>query len=213
MDAFLSILFVLVLGGIIYYNIYDSYFYKKPKEQSEQENKEEQQRQQESILSEQIDKFIEKDRQKDIIHQTSVNKLAQEITSLKERQSELLLTNKNWEKSYNQLNAEHLSKTSSLEKQILEVSEQKKKVTSQKKSSEVRLGHIAETLAPFLEQFEFDPETCTFMGRPIDYISFGDDEITFIEVKSGKSQLSAKQRHIRDLVNNKLVAWKEVRIK
>ena len=187
MDAFLSILFVLILGGIIYYNIYDSYFYKKPKVKPEEENKEEQQRQQESILSEQIDKFIEKDRQ--------------------------VLTNKNWEKSYNQLNAEQLLKIGSLEKQILEVSEQKKKVTSQKKSSEVRLGHIAETLAPFLEQFEFDPETCTFMGRPIDYISFGDDEITFIEVKSGKSQLSAKQRHIRDLVNNKLVAWKEVRIK
>lgn len=201
------------MGGIIYYNVYDSYFYKKPKVKPEQENKEEQQRQQESILSEQIDKFIEKDRQKDIIHQTSVNKLTQEITSLKEKQSELLLTNKNWEKSYNQLNAEQLFKIGSLEKQILEVSEQKKKVTSQKKSSEVRLGHIAETLAPFLDQFEFDPETCTFMGRPIDYISFGDDEITFIEVKSGKSQLSAKQRHIRDLVNNKLVAWKEVRIK
>lgn len=202
MDTFLSILFVLVLGGIIFYNIYKTCFNKQP-------NQEEQQ----AILSEQIDKFIEKDRQKDIIHQTSVNKLTQEITFLKEKQSELILTNKNWEKSYNQLNAEHLSKTSSLEKQILEVSEQKKKVTSQKKSSEVRLGHIAETLAPFLEQFEFDPETCTFMGRPIDYISFGDDEITFIEVKSGKSQLSAKQRHIRDLVNNKLVAWKEVRIK
>ena len=51
------------------------------------------------------------------------------------------------------------------------------------------------------------------MGRPIDYISFGDDKITFIEVKSGKSQLSSKQRHIRDLVNDKKVAWKEVRIK
>lgn len=200
------------MGGIIYYNIYDSYFYKKPQKQNEEEHKEEEVKQ-ESILSEQIDKFIEKDRQKDIIHQTSVNKLTQEITSLKEKQSELLLTNKNWEKSYNQLNAEQLLKIGSLEKQILEVSEQKKKVTSQKKSSEVRLGHIAETLAPFLDQFEFDPETCTFMGRPIDYISFGDDEITFIEVKSGKSQLSAKQRHIRDLVKNKLVAWKEVRIK
>ena len=201
------------MGGIIYYNIYDSYFYKKPKVKLEEEKKEEQQRQQESILSKQIDKFIEKDRQKDIIHQTSVNKLTQEITSLKEKQSELVLTNKNWQTSYNQLNAEHLSKISSLENKILEVSAEKQKVTSQKKSSEVRLGHIAETLAPFLEQFEFDPETCTFMGRPIDYISFGDDEITFIEVKSGKSQLSAKQRHIRDLVNNKLVAWKEVRIK
>ena len=51
------------------------------------------------------------------------------------------------------------------------------------------------------------------MGRPIDYISFGDDEITFIEVKSGNAQLSAKQRHISDLVNQKLISWKEVGIK
>ena len=48
---------------------------------------------------------------------------------------------------------------------------------------------------------------------PIDYISFGDEEITFIEVKSGNSQLNKKQRHIRDQVKSKLVAWKEIRIK
>ena len=86
-------------------------------------------------------------------------------------------------------------------------------MTSQKKSSEVRLGHIAETLAPFLDQFDFDPENCVFMGKPIDYISFGDDEITFIEVKSGKSQLNSRQRAIRDQVKNNKVSWKEVRIK
>lgn len=91
--------------------------------------------------------------------------------------------------------------------------ENRKKIVSQKKSSEVRLGHIAETLAPFLDQFSFDPETCVFLGRPIDYIAFEDDIITFIEVKTGKSQLSTKQRHIRDLVNSKQVAWKEIRIK
>ena len=62
-------------------------------------------------------------------------------------------------------------------------------------------------------QFDFDPENCCFMGKPIDYVSFGDDEITFIEVKSGNAQLSSKQRHIRDLVKQKLVSWKEVRIK
>lgn len=89
----------------------------------------------------------------------------------------------------------------------------RKKTLSQKKSSEVRLGSIAETLAPFLDQFDFDPENCIFLGKPIDYISFADDEITFIEVKSGKSQLNSKQRHIRDQVNSKLISWKEVRIK
>lgn len=89
----------------------------------------------------------------------------------------------------------------------------KTKVTSQKKSSEVRLGHIAETLAPFLDQFEFEPEECSFLGQPIDYISFGQDEVTFIEVKSGNSQLSSKQRRIRDQILEGKVAWKEVRIK
>ena len=68
-------------------------------------------------------------------------------------------------------------------------------------------------ITAFLDQFSFDPETCVFLGRPIDYIAFDDDIITFIEVKTGKSQLSTKQRHIRDLVNSKQVAWKEIRIK
>ena len=100
-----------------------------------------------------------------------------------------------------------------LEKNLQEETENRKKILSQKKSSEVRLGHIAETLAPFLDHFDFDPETCTFMGKPIDYVSFGEEEITFIEIKSGNSQLNSKQRHIRDLVKNKCVVWKEIRIK
>jgi predicted Holliday junction resolvase-like endonuclease len=99
-----------------------------------------------------------------------------------------------------------------LQDELKEQQELKAKVTSQKKSSEVRLGHIAETLAPFLDQFEFEPEECSFLGQPIDYVSFGQDEITFIEVKSGKSQLSSKQRRIRDQVKNGKVKWKEVRI-
>lgn len=100
-----------------------------------------------------------------------------------------------------------------LEIQLAKEKEAKKKVTSQKKSSEVRLGHIAETLAPFLDQFEFDPEACTFLGKPIDYISFGEEEVTFIEVKSGNSQLNNNQRRVRDLIKDKKVGWKEIRIK
>jgi predicted Holliday junction resolvase-like endonuclease len=99
-----------------------------------------------------------------------------------------------------------------LTKDLEEQKELKNKVASQKKSSEVRLGHIAETLAPFLDQFEFEPEECSFLGQPIDYVSFGQDDITFIEVKSGKSQLSSKQRKIRDQIKQGKVKWKEVRI-
>ena len=100
-----------------------------------------------------------------------------------------------------------------LEEKLNNETEARKKVLSQKKSGEVRLGHIAETLAPFLDQFEFDPERCSFMGKPIDYISFGDDEITFIEVKSGNAQLNQRQRQIKKLVEQKAISWKEVRIK
>lgn len=100
-----------------------------------------------------------------------------------------------------------------LTEDLEEQKELKSKVTSQKKSSEVRLGHIAETLAPFLDQFEFEPEECCFLGKPIDYVSFGEEEITFIEVKSGNSQLSTKQRRIRDQIKEGRINWKEVRIK
>lgn len=100
-----------------------------------------------------------------------------------------------------------------LEQKLTEETETRKKVVSQKKSGEVRLGYIAETLAPFLDQFEFDPEECSFLGKPIDYISFGSEEITLIEVKSGNSQLNTKQRFIRDQIKDKKVAWKEIRIK
>tara|TARA_B110000305_G_C19462583_1_gene655592 strand:- start:3061 stop:3651 length:591 start_codon:yes stop_codon:yes gene_type:complete len=101
---------------------------------------------------------------------------------------------------------------SDLEAKLLDETESRKKILSQKKSSEVRLGNIAETLAPFLDQFNFDPETCTFLGKPIDYISFAEEGITIIEVKSGKSQLNSKQRQIRDQIKDGLVSWKEIRI-
>ena len=135
-----------------------------------------------------------------------------EIIKLKELNAKLESTNINIQSNYKNLELDSLKRIKFLEEELLEVSDAKRKVTSQKKSSEVRLGHIAETLAPFLDQFDFDPENCVFLGKPIDYISFGDDEITFIEVKSGKSQLNSRQRAIRDQVKNKKVFWKEVRI-
>ena len=102
---------------------------------------------------------------------------------------------------------------SNLQKELDDTENSRKTTLSQKKSSEVRLGNIAEKLAPFLEDFTFDPENAKFLGQPIDYIVFEDEIITFVEIKSGNSQLNSKQRHIRDLIKNKQVAWKEIRIK
>lgn len=78
--------------------------------------------------------------------------------------------------------------------------EQYAKLIGQKKSSEVRTGKIAEQLAPFLADYPFNPEVSRFIGDPIDLVVFSEDKITFVEVKSGKSQLSTKQRKIRDMI-------------
>ncbi len=72
------------------------------------------------------------------------------------------------------------------------------KLISQKKSSEVRLGKISEQLSPFLADYPRDPRTARFIGDPLDFVHFDPTGITFVEVKSGKSQLSKKQRMIRD---------------
>ena len=82
----------------------------------------------------------------------------------------------------------------------------------QKKQSEVMLGFISEKLSPFLKDFKYDPSKLKFLGDPIDYVHFGEESITFIEVKSGKSRLSKKQKGIRDIIKNKNVEWHEYRI-
>ena len=76
------------------------------------------------------------------------------------------------------------------------------KLLSQKKSSEVRTGKITEQIAPFLSDYPRDPRTARFLGDPIDFVHFDEDKVTFVEVKSGKSQLSKKQRGIRDMIKD-----------
>jgi len=83
---------------------------------------------------------------------------------------------------------------------------------SEKKSKEVRLGQISEVLLPFLDGFEYDPKSLSALFQPIDYISFGEDEIVFIEVKSGGAQLSTKQRRIRDQIKEGKVRFEIYRL-
>ena len=89
---------------------------------------------------------------------------------------------------------------------------------SVKKSREVLTGQFSEQLAPFMPNFPYSPTECKFLGKPIDFIVFkGLDkkepsEIVFVEVKSGKSNLSTVERKIRDIVNKKKVKWVEYRV-
>ena len=86
------------------------------------------------------------------------------------------------------------------------------KLLHQKKSSEVRLGKISEHLAPFLDEWPWDSNNFRFIGTPIDGIQFNEDEIVFVEIKTGKSKLSKYQKKCQDLVAQGKVRFSSFRI-
>lgn len=88
-----------------------------------------------------------------------------------------------------------------------------RQLVSQTKRSEVNLGFISEKLAPFLENFgPYNPRDLVFIGKPIDYIHFGNDTVTFIEIKSGNSRLSKSQKRIKSMILQQCVSWHEFRV-
>lgn len=83
---------------------------------------------------------------------------------------------------------------------------------SQQQSKSVRLGLISENVLPFHSEFKYNVKDLVPMFRPIDYIVFAPDEVIFLEIKVGTSQLSEKQRHIRSLIEQGKVRFEEHRI-
>jgi predicted Holliday junction resolvase-like endonuclease len=86
------------------------------------------------------------------------------------------------------------------------------------RSQSTVLGRVTEHLAPYLPQFDLNPRDARFVGSPIDLIVFnglteGDlKNIVFVEIKSGQSQITPRERSIRDIVSRRLVEWRELRI-
>lgn len=83
---------------------------------------------------------------------------------------------------------------------------------SQQQSKSVRLGLLAENVLPFHSDFKYNVKDLVPMFRPIDYVVFAEDEIVFLEVKIGTSQLSEKQKKIKNLVESGKVRFEEHRI-
>ena len=71
---------------------------------------------------------------------------------------------------------------------------------SQKKSSEVRLGLIGENFAPLINSFPYDHKKFRFLANPCDGVYFGDDEVVFLEFKTGNAKLSKSQKNIQDII-------------
>ena len=113
-----------------------------------------------------------------------------------------------------------------LQIQLESTAQEAKKQKGRAASAHTSKGQILEKWAPFVDHPEIDPdwkaENWNFMGNPIDYIvwDYRDNKdlnleegmIYIMDVKSGKSQLTTKQRRIRDLVKAGRVQWREIRL-
>ncbi len=80
-------------------------------------------------------------------------------------------------------------------------------------------GQLAEQVAPFLPGFPCNPADARFVGKPVDFVAFPGaadggsvDEVLFIEVKSGSSALSAREREVKNAVERGSVRYIEYRV-
>ena len=76
-----------------------------------------------------------------------------------------------------------------------------------------KFGQISEQFIPLNSVFPWDSKQFRFLGTPIDGIQFEEDQIILIEFKSGNSDLTTKQRKIRNLVQNGKVDFQVIRVK
>ena len=90
--------------------------------------------------------------------------------------------------------------------------------TAIKQSRAVLSGQFSEQIAPYLPEFPFKPTEVRFIGKPIDFVVFNGmdekkiEEVIFVEVKTGKSQLSSVEKTLKEAIENKKVRWKEYRL-
>lgn len=86
------------------------------------------------------------------------------------------------------------------------------------RSQAVTAGKVFEQVVPYLPEFPFNPKDARFLGSPVDFVVFdglNDGQvcgIVFVEVKTAGSDLSTRERRVRDAVQAGRVSWREVRV-
>ncbi|MGC9112033.1 Holliday junction resolvase-like protein [Acidilobus sp.] len=86
-----------------------------------------------------------------------------------------------------------------------------------KRSSAVTAGKIYEQLAPILPGFKFNPKDVRFLGSPVDFVVFDGLEdgkrvhVRFVELKSGDSKLTDREKAVKDAVESCRVSFEVVR--
>ena len=93
--------------------------------------------------------------------------------------------------------------------------EQEIRYDAVQRSSAVTRGKVTEHIVPYLPGFDLNPKDIRFLGTPIDLIAFKglndsmeEVEIVFIEVKTGGSVLSPRERAVKKAVEQKRVSWR-----
>jgi predicted Holliday junction resolvase-like endonuclease len=104
---------------------------------------------------------------------------------------------------------------------VVEWKEKREKVIRQdavQRSQAVTVGKITEHLVPHLPNFNYNPKDARFIGSPVDFVVFdglNDEEsdqirnVVFIEVKTGASALTKRERLVRDAIKAGRVKWVE----
>lgn len=86
------------------------------------------------------------------------------------------------------------------------------------RSKSVIVGKVTEHIVPYLPEFRYNPKDARFIGSPIDFLVFDglDQEalvhIVFVEVKTGSSALSKRERQVRDAIRDGRIRWEELRV-
>jgi predicted Holliday junction resolvase-like endonuclease len=88
------------------------------------------------------------------------------------------------------------------------------------RSRSVVSGRVQEHLAPLCPDFlnQFNPKDARFLGTPVDFIVFdGLDEgqvrnVCFVEVKTGRSALSSRERGVRRAIEDGHVSFQMMRL-
>ena len=86
------------------------------------------------------------------------------------------------------------------------------------RSQAVTLGKVYEHLIPYLPDFRWNPKDARFIGTPVDFLVFdGLSEgqvraIVFVEVKTGTSSISVRERQVRDAVLGQRVEWHQLNL-
>ena len=86
------------------------------------------------------------------------------------------------------------------------------------RSQAVTAGKVHEQLIPYLPAFPYNPKDVRFLGSPVDLVVFDGlaegrlRRIVFLEVKTGRSGLSSRERCVRDVIQAREVEWVELRV-